>query len=76
MIKAIRAGNWENPSANLSAETFVLNENESNILVLPQGYVNGFKALEENSKLMVFSNMDNDESAKDLIRFPLDYWKF
>ena len=75
-IKAIKPDNWENPSKDLLAETFILNENESNILCLPQGFINGFKALEENSKLMVFSNMDNEDSGNDLIRFPLDYWDF
>lgn len=76
IIKAIKPDNWENPSKELVAEKFILNENESNILCLPQGFINGFKVLEENSKLMVFSNMENEESADDLIRFPLDYWKF
>ena len=75
-IKAIKPDNWENPSKDLVAETFRLNENESNILCLPQGFINGFKALEENSKLMVFSNMENEESGNDLIRFPSDYWVF
>jgi len=76
VIKVIKPDNWENPSKNLIPETFILNESESNILILPANYINGFKALTPSSKLMVMSNLENEESGEDLIRFPSDYWNF
>lgn len=55
-------------------ERVVLSVQKSEILEIPEGYAHGFRALQENSKLLVFSNFGLDEFADDMIRFPSDQW--
>ncbi len=44
------------------------------VLHVPGGYVNGFKALSPNSKMMVFSNFTVEESVNDDYRFNNKEW--
>lgn len=55
-----------------SREQFILTEKESEILFVPGGYLNGFRALEANSILIVYSNFTLDESKSDDVRLNLD----
>ena len=54
LICSVKIDDWENPSRDLPIEKFIMSANEGNILMMPAGYANGIKALEEGSKLMVF----------------------
>jgi dTDP-4-dehydrorhamnose 3,5-epimerase len=75
LIGLVKPDDWENPSQNLKVEKIVLNETESKVLFIPPGYANGVRALEENAKLMVFSNFTIDESATDNIKFDINIWE-
>lgn len=71
----VKIDDFDNPDKNLQAEFTVLNADTNlQVLYLPPGYANGFKALEENSIIGVFSNLDVKESAKDIVRFPANWW--
>ena len=45
---------------------------DSAVLAIPGGYLNGFRALEESSRLLIFSDFDLKASKADDIRFSLD----
>lgn len=55
-VKLIEIDNWENPSKELKVFKYNLTSEEQEILYIPSGYVNGFKALQTDSKLMIMSN--------------------
>ncbi len=73
-IAWVKVDNWENPSPNLAVEFKILNASESEIISIPAGYANGLKALEPNSKIIVFSDMDVETSIKEKIRFDKNMW--
>jgi dTDP-4-dehydrorhamnose 3,5-epimerase-like enzyme len=74
VISWVKIDNWENPSTNLKAEHKILSESESTILSIPAGYANGLKALEKDSKLLVFSEFELEQSSCEKIRYQSDLW--
>lgn len=76
LINWIKIDNWQQPSKDLNINTHTLTDTQSEILIIPPGHVNGFKALEPESALMVFSDMSLEESKEDDYRFDLAYFKF
>jgi dTDP-4-dehydrorhamnose 3,5-epimerase len=50
----------------------LLNASQPAVLAILGGYLNGFKALEENARLWVFSDFDLEASKADDIRFSLE----
>jgi dTDP-4-dehydrorhamnose 3,5-epimerase len=74
VIAAVEIDNWSTPSPSLLPQKFILKANESQVLHVPAGYANGFKALESNSIVMVFSSMTMDEAPKDDYRYDKDLW--
>ena len=52
--------------------SWILNAADSAVLSIPGGYLNGFRALEESSRLLVFSDFDLEASKADDIRFSLE----
>ena len=75
-IALIKPDNWENPSIDLPIETFTLNDKDTQILHVQGGYINGFKAIEPCSIIIVFSDKTLEESKDDDYHFPVEYWKF
>jgi dTDP-4-dehydrorhamnose 3,5-epimerase-like enzyme len=55
-------------------DMFELSEKESNMLNIPGGYVNGFKAQVQGAELMVFSDCSLLESGEDDFRFDKNKW--
>jgi len=74
LVCRVKIDEWQNPSHDLPVDEFVLSEVDSQILKIPGGYANGFKALEDNSKMLVFSNSDLEESKQDDYRFDKNMW--
>ncbi|WP_298615760.1 dTDP-4-dehydrorhamnose 3,5-epimerase family protein [uncultured Odoribacter sp.] len=70
----VKVDNWENPSPALQAEIFQLNAQQSKVLLVPEGYANGFKANEPDSILLVFSNKILSEAVKDSWRYDKEMW--
>ena len=73
-VKLVAIDNWENPSDNLKVYEYKLSSKKQEILCIPNGFVNGFIASEENSKLMVMSNYGFNEIENDEIRFDKNKW--
>jgi dTDP-4-dehydrorhamnose 3,5-epimerase len=73
-IAWVKIDDWEKPSNNLVADNKILKASNPEILHIPEGYANGFKALEENSILLVYSNLELEESSTDIYRYNKDLW--
>ena len=65
---------WEKPSEKLSTQEFILKSTMNQVLHIPGGHANGFKALEANSKLIIFSDFSMADAGKDDYRFDKDLW--
>ncbi len=74
IIAWVKIDDFKNPSENLIPEYHLLSANNSELLSVPKGYANGLKALEPNSELMIFSDLDVENSVREKIRFPADWW--
>nr|WP_315161307.1 WxcM-like domain-containing protein [uncultured Flavobacterium sp.] len=74
LVSVIQPDNWENPSKNIEPETFILEATENKVLHIPGGFANGFKALEPNSRVIVFSDFSLEESVNDNFRFDSQLW--
>lgn len=74
LVCAVEIDNWRNPSKSLKPTTFVLDDKNPAILYIPPGYANGIKALEKHSKLIIYSNLNLEESSKDIYRFESTLW--
>jgi dTDP-4-dehydrorhamnose 3,5-epimerase-like enzyme len=53
---------------------YILSNKSPKILWIPPGYYNGFKSLEENTKIIFFSTTSIEESLGDDIRKDFDKW--
>lgn len=74
LVSLIKIDDWKNPSYNLKPVNFILDSKKTEILSIPCGYANGFKALEENSQLVVYSNLNLDDAKDDQYKFDEKLW--
>lgn len=74
ILCAVKLDDAENPSKDNKVERFIVSSKKPQVVFIPKGYANGFKALEENTKVMFFSTGTLEESKNDDFRFPYDYW--
>ena len=74
LIALVKIDDWEQPSQDLMVETFVLDAIKPQILQVPKGYANGFKALDAGSQLLVFSDHTLEAAQGDQFRFSSDFW--
>jgi len=74
LICGVKIDDWENPSKNLPVEKHILSADKSKILMIPAGYSNGIKALEEGSKLIVFSSNTLEGGKDGDYRFEANKW--
>lgn len=70
----VKVDNWETPSPNLPVEIFQLSAGNSQVLHVPEGYANGFKANEPDSILLVYSNKILATAVNDSWRYDSDMW--
>lgn len=73
-VRLVLIDDWEKPSRSLKCKKYILSNAATQVLFIPPGYANGFRALEERSKLLVFSDYFIDEIPNDQIRFDKDNW--
>ena len=74
LVKVIEIDNWRDPSNVLKVIEYKLTSEKQEILYIPSGYVNGFKALQTDSKLMIMSNYGFNEVENDEFRFDKNKW--
>lgn len=74
-IAIVKPDHWQHPSKDLPVQRIRLSANEPQVLHVPGGYANGFRALMSESKMVVFSDCSVEESKLDDYRFEMGYWK-
>jgi len=70
-------GSFEVRIVNLETKeitSYTLSEKEMTVLYIPKGYANGFRALEEESTLQVFSDKTLEDSLKDGEKLEIGYF--
>ncbi|WP_405397985.1 hypothetical protein [Maribacter sp. Asnod2-G09] len=75
IINLVKIPSFKQPSQDLKTDKIVLSAANPNILAITGGYATGIKAIEPNSKLLVFSNFTVEQSKNDDFRFEPNYWK-
>ncbi len=73
-IRLVKINSWDHPDDNLPVEKFVLDSSKPKVLRIQSGYVNGIKALKEDSKLIVFSDYKLGDNINDEVRFDKKRW--
>ena len=73
-LRLAKIDDWDEPGSNPEIKSFKLSDVNSEILVVPRGYANGIKALDEDSQLLIFSDKTIDEANGDEVRFDKDRW--
>lgn len=63
-----------NLETNKIEKKIVLSSKTPSILYIPPGYANGFKTLEENTKIIFFSTTTIEEAKTDDYRYSYDTW--
>jgi len=74
LLCLVKLTNIKKPSKKLPVERMVLSARSPQIVHIPKGYANGFKALEKNTQIFFFSTSTVEESKGDDYRFPHNYW--
>ena len=78
LIRLIRLEDMQNKTSTPTIFEFILSADDNSVLYIPGGFANGFQAVDDNSRLMVYSDKHLEEAAGDDYRFPADYesyWK-
>lgn len=70
-VQSIPIDELGQPELDLRSQ-WVLSAADESVLAIPGGFLNGFRALEASSRLLVFSDFDLETSKADDIRFSLD----
>lgn len=74
IVAAVKMDDTATPNKENEVSRYVFSEKKPQILFIPPGYANGFKALELNTKVIFFSTSTLEDSKNDDYRFPADYW--
>ncbi|MBI3638568.1 dTDP-4-dehydrorhamnose 3,5-epimerase family protein, partial [Candidatus Wolfebacteria bacterium] len=74
ILAAVEMDDTEKPDKNNKIYRFTLSAKKPSALFIPAGYANGFKPLEDGTKIIFFSTATLEESKGDDFRFPYDYW--
>ncbi len=70
----VEPDNWENPSKDLKPQVFTLDENDSKVICIPEGFANCIKANCDNSSLLVYSGKKLPEAYSDSWRYDASMW--
>jgi dTDP-4-dehydrorhamnose 3,5-epimerase len=70
----VEIDNWEEPSRGLKPHIYDLCAERSQVICVPEGYANCFRATEPDSLLMVFSSKTYPECLSDSWRYEPNYW--
>jgi len=76
-VKLIKPDCWEMPSRIIESYNFEIHQKITEVLYIPPGYLNGFRAIEPDSSFIIFSDKDISSSKADDYRFDkklLEVW--
>ena len=70
----LKLDSFTQPDWHLMPERVVLSAKKPQVVYIPGGYVNGFRALELGTKVIIYSTASLQDSRHDDYRFPYDFW--
>ena len=74
IVATVELDDIKAPSKNQKVNRFILSDKKPQVLFIPPNYANGFRPLEEDTRILFFSTSSLEESKGDDYRFPVDYW--
>ncbi|MFX1355725.1 MAG: NAD-dependent epimerase/dehydratase family protein [Promethearchaeota archaeon] len=74
IVAAVELDDHESPSKKQQVNRFILSDKNPQVLFIPPKYANGFRPLEEDTRILFFSTSSLEESKGDDYRYPVDYW--
>ena len=74
IVAAVKLDDIKSPSKNQKVNRYILSDRKPQILFIPPSYANGFRPLEEDTRIVFFSTSSLEESKGDDYRFLADYW--
>ncbi|MGB7526482.1 WxcM-like domain-containing protein [Sphingobacterium cellulitidis] len=74
MISIVKIDKWDKPDPSLVVENIVLDSEKNCLIHLPAGYGTAFKALENDSELLVFADHYLEDAHLDDYTFPPHYF--
>ena len=74
LIRVVKIENWDTPDPKAEIQEFSLSEKNNQVLHLPKGYGSWIKAVEENSKLIVFADYPIENASLDDYQYSPDYF--
>lgn len=74
LLAAVYIDDPKSPNKNTHVHKIILSHQKPSIVRIPPSYANGFKSLEENTTIVVFSTSSLRESLSDDYRYSWDYW--
>ena len=74
LVAAVEMTDTKRPDKDKQVHKFVLSAGSPSILVVPAGYVNGFKTLSADAIVLIFSSLVLEDSQSDDYRFPYNFW--
>lgn len=74
IVAAVKLDNIKSPSKKSEVKRFILSDKNPQILFIPPKYANGFRPLEDDTRIIFFSTSSLEESKGDDYRYPYDYW--
>ncbi|MCH7398335.1 hypothetical protein MM236_10060 [Belliella sp. DSM 107340] len=73
-IGYVKIDDFITPSEKLIANYKNISVNDNKVLHIPAGYANGLKAIEPQSKLIIFSDLSLEEAKEDNYKFDSNLW--
>ncbi|MFW9873603.1 MAG: NAD-dependent epimerase/dehydratase family protein [Candidatus Thorarchaeota archaeon] len=74
IVAVVKLDNIKSPSKDQKVYRYILSDRNPQVLFIPPSHANGFKPLEEDTRIIFFSTSSLEESKGDDYRFPADYW--
>ena len=74
ILGVVHLDKTSNPSKSKEITRIILSSKKPQIVYVPPGYANGFRVIEENTKITFYSTASLEESEGDDYRYPFDYW--
>ena len=74
LLCIVKLDRSDKPDKKANVKSFVLSGINPEVVYVPPGFANGFKALKKDTKVIFFSTATLKQSLKDDYRFPFDYW--
>jgi len=74
-LDLVKIDNWAKPEKLLPIQNIILKVSDMKVLNVPNGYATAFKALEQNSELLVFADYPLAHAPEDDYTWALNYFE-